>query len=124
MTAPLPASVPHTPDVQHRRPRSLNLSRSIRIITRNSAAMLGTALAVTLLAIALRADWRNSTEQLLLGWLLERQETGVLTETSNLRRGTHVRVVLGKDMVQHQAALDAAKEKIQLAALRPGSEIR
>lgn len=48
----------------------------------------------------------------------------VLTETSNLRRGTHVRVVLGKDMVQHQAALDAAKEKIQLAALRPGSEIR
>lgn len=48
----------------------------------------------------------------------------VLTETSNLRRGTHVRVVLGKDMVQHQAALDAAKEKIQLAALQPGSEIR
>lgn len=43
----------------------------------------------------------------------------VLTETSNLRRGIHVRVVLGKDMVQHQAALDAAKEKIQLAALQP-----
>ena len=43
----------------------------------------------------------------------------VLTETSNLRRGIHVRVVLGKDMAQHQAALDAAKEKIQLAALQP-----
>lgn len=43
----------------------------------------------------------------------------VLTETSNMRRGTHVRVVLGKDMVQHQASLDAAKEKIQLAALQP-----
>lgn len=43
----------------------------------------------------------------------------VLTETTNLRRGTHVRVVLGKDMVQHQAGLDAAKEKIQLAALQP-----
>ncbi len=43
----------------------------------------------------------------------------VLTETRNLRRGTHVRVVLGKDMVQHQAALDTAREKIQLAALQP-----
>ncbi len=45
----------------------------------------------------------------------------VLTETSNMRRGIHVRVVLGKDMVQHQASLDAAKEKIQLAALLPQS---
>lgn len=43
----------------------------------------------------------------------------VLTETRNLRRGTHVRVVLGKDMVQHQAALDTAREKIRLAALQP-----
>jgi hypothetical protein len=42
----------------------------------------------------------------------------VLTETSNLRRGTHLRVVLGRDMVQHQANLDAAPPKIQLAALQ------
>lgn len=41
----------------------------------------------------------------------------VITETSNLRRGIHVRVVLGKDMVQHQAGLDAAQAKIRLAAL-------
>jgi Flp pilus assembly protein TadD len=41
----------------------------------------------------------------------------VLTETSNMRRGIHVRVVLGKDMVQHQASLDAAPAKIRLAAL-------
>lgn len=43
----------------------------------------------------------------------------VLTETTNLRRGIHVRVVLGKDMVPHQAALDAAPRKIRLAALQP-----
>jgi Flp pilus assembly protein TadD len=43
----------------------------------------------------------------------------VLTETSNMRRGIHVRVVLGKDMVQQQAAWEAAPEKIQLAALQP-----
>lgn len=41
----------------------------------------------------------------------------VLTETSNMRRGIHVRVVLGKDMVRHQASLDSATTKTQLAAL-------
>lgn len=43
----------------------------------------------------------------------------VLTETSGLRRGIHVRIVLGKDMAQHQASLDAAQAKVHLAALQP-----
>lgn len=42
----------------------------------------------------------------------------VLTETSNLRRGTHIRVVLGKDMVEQQASWDAKASKLQLAALQ------
>lgn len=41
----------------------------------------------------------------------------VLTETSSLRRGIHVRVVLGKDMAQHQASLDAAPPKTVVASL-------
>lgn len=42
----------------------------------------------------------------------------VLTETSNLRRGIHVRVVLGRDMAEHQAGLDAAPQKTVVAALQ------
>lgn len=43
----------------------------------------------------------------------------VLTEASKLRRGIHVRVVLGQDMVARQASLDAAPPKTMLAALQP-----
>lgn len=43
-------------------------------ITHNSLALLGTLLAVALITLAARADLRQSAEQQLLGWLLERQE--------------------------------------------------
>lgn len=43
----------------------------------------------------------------------------MLTETTAMRRGIHVRVVLGRDMARHQASLDATPEKIHLAALQP-----
>lgn len=43
----------------------------------------------------------------------------VVTETSNLSRGIHVRVVLGKDMTEQLAAVDAAPpQKTVVAALR------
>lgn len=42
----------------------------------------------------------------------------VLTESTDLRRGTHVRVVLGRDLIEQQAGLDAAPRNIQLAALQ------
>jgi hypothetical protein len=74
--------------VDEQNPNALDLSQRIRDITRNSAAMLGMALALGLVALALRADWRHNTEQFLLGWLLERQETGVLADTQDLAIGT------------------------------------
>ncbi|MGE0098533.1 MAG: transglycosylase SLT domain-containing protein [Hydrogenophaga sp.] len=43
-------------------------------ITHNGLALLGTLLAVALITLSARADLRQSAEQQLLGWLLERQE--------------------------------------------------
>lgn len=43
-------------------------------ITRNSVALLGTLFAVSLIVLSARADLRQSAEQQLLGWLLQRQE--------------------------------------------------
>jgi Flp pilus assembly protein TadD len=40
-----------------------------------------------------------------------------LTESLDLRRGTHVRVVLGKDMAQHQASLENKSAPMLLALL-------
>jgi hypothetical protein len=43
-------------------------------ITHNSVALLGTVSAVALVVLAMNANLRNSAEDQLLGWLLERQE--------------------------------------------------
>jgi hypothetical protein len=40
-----------------------------------------------------------------------------LSESTDLRAGTHVRVVLGRDMVQKQAAIEALPATFQLAML-------
>jgi Transglycosylase SLT domain len=46
-------------------------------ITRNSVALLGTLLAVGLIVLSARGDLRQSAEQQLLGWLLQRQEASM-----------------------------------------------
>ncbi|MDO9434352.1 lytic transglycosylase domain-containing protein [Hydrogenophaga sp.] len=43
-------------------------------ITHNGLALLGTLLAVGVITLSARADLRASTEEQVLGWLLERQE--------------------------------------------------
>jgi hypothetical protein len=43
--------------------------------TQNSLALIGTALAIGLVILGARPDWRDSAEQRLLGWLMERQES-------------------------------------------------
>jgi hypothetical protein len=76
MTAPSQASPqPRAPEASNS-PSLNGLSHRIKNITRNSAAVLGMALAFGLVVLTLRADLRNNTEQFLLGWLLERQENG------------------------------------------------
>jgi Transglycosylase SLT domain len=46
-------------------------------ITHNSVALLGTAFAVGLIVLSARADLRQTAEQQLLGWLLQRQEAAM-----------------------------------------------
>ncbi len=48
-------------------------------------------------------------------------EDTVLAETSNLRPGVHVRVVLGRDMAQRQARLEAESGEVLLAATPSGT---
>lgn len=50
-------------------------------ITHNSVALMGTVLAVALIALGARADLRTTAEQELLGWLLQRQQTVSVTQT-------------------------------------------
>lgn len=50
-------------------------------ITHNSVALMGTVLAVALIALSARADLRTTAEQELLGWLLQRQQTVSVTQT-------------------------------------------
>jgi len=52
-------------------------------ITHNGTALLGIALTVAMIVLALRTDWRSSAEQHLLGWLLQRQETVTLTDADH-----------------------------------------
>ena len=47
-------------------------------ITHNGVALLGTLLAVGLIVLSARGDLRQSAEQQLLGWLLQRQEAPLL----------------------------------------------
>jgi len=50
-------------------------------ITHNSVALMGTVLAVALIALGARADLRTTAEQELLGWLLQRQQTVSVAQT-------------------------------------------
>lgn len=43
-------------------------------ITHNSAALLGALLVIGLVSLSLNAHWRTTTEEKLLGWLMNRQE--------------------------------------------------
>lgn len=53
-------------------------------ITHNGIALLGTTLTVALIVLGMRADWRTSAEQHLLGWLLQRQEAVSLTDANTV----------------------------------------
>lgn len=56
-------------------PHRSDWSDRIKDITHRTAALVGMGFAVALIALTLRSDWRNSAEQHLLGWLLQRQDT-------------------------------------------------
>lgn len=51
-------------------------------ITHNGIALLGITFTMAMIVLALRADWRSSAEQHLLGWLLQRQEAVSLTDAN------------------------------------------
>lgn len=55
-----------------------DLYRGFLHTTQNSLALIGTALAVSLVVLGARPDWRDTAEQRLLGWLMERQEAVVV----------------------------------------------
>lgn len=61
-----------------------DLYRGFVEITHSSLALIGTALAVALIVLGMRADLRDSAEQRLLGWLMQRQETLVSAEDALL----------------------------------------
>lgn len=71
-------------------------------ITHNGLALMGMLLAVAVLAFGLRADLRDSAEQRLLGWLLDRQvSAGVLpTDPTAVDRVT---AILPSDLPSDQA---------------------
>lgn len=48
--------------------------------THNGMALLGAALAIGAIALAARGDLRDSVEQKVLGWLLLRQDTGMVVD--------------------------------------------
>lgn len=58
-----------------------NLYRGFFNITHNSLALLGITLAAVVIVLSLRPDLRQSAEQHLLGWLLQRQEAVTLTDS-------------------------------------------
>ena len=59
-----------------------DVARGYLDITHNGLALLGTLMAVGLITLAARSDLRNTAEQQLLGWLLQRQETSQTEETA------------------------------------------
>lgn len=61
-----------------------DLYRGFVEITHSSLALIGTALAVALIVLGMRADLRDNVEQQLLGWLLQRQETVASLTTDTL----------------------------------------
>lgn len=80
MTARTQASPQSTSGAgDHDKPSSGFPFQSIKSFTCNSAAVIGTLIALALVLLSLRSDWRNSAEQHLLGWLLERQENVIAT---------------------------------------------
>jgi hypothetical protein len=79
MTAPAQASSPPIAAEASSTPGLIGLHRRLKAITRNSAAVLGLAMTFSVIVLTLRTDLRNSTEQFLLGWLLERQDNGSLS---------------------------------------------
>ncbi len=50
-----------------------DVSRGFFDVTQNGLALMGTALAIGLIVLGARSDLRNSAEQHLLTWLMERQ---------------------------------------------------
>lgn len=58
-----------------------SLYRGFFNITHNSLALLGITLAAVVIVLSLRPDLRQSAEQHLLGWLLQRQEAVTLTDS-------------------------------------------
>jgi hypothetical protein len=58
-----------------------DVARGFFDVTHNGLALMGTALAVGLIVLAARGDLRESAEQQLLSWLMERQTQAVAPET-------------------------------------------
>jgi hypothetical protein len=58
-----------------------DVARGFFDVTHNGLALMGTALAVGLIVLAARGDLRDSAEQQLLSWLMERQTQAVAPET-------------------------------------------
>jgi Transglycosylase SLT domain len=72
-------------------------------LTHNGMALLGASLAVALLALAARGDLRDSAEQRVLGWLLQRQEpVPLVAEPESIERVT---ALLPDQLPQQQAAV-------------------
>jgi hypothetical protein len=57
-----------------------DVARGFFDVTHNGLALMGTALAVGLIVLAARGDLRDSAEQQLLSWLMERQTQAAMPE--------------------------------------------
>lgn len=80
-----------------------HLSRSFFALTHNSFALLGLVLALTVITLHARPDWRLSLETQLMGWLQSRQDlTNDLSELYAVDSGTAINP---KELPTQQAAL-------------------
>lgn len=72
-------------------------------ITHNGLALMGMLLAVALLTLGLRADLRDSAEQRLLGWLLNRQAPSADALAADPTAADRVSAVLPSELPADQA---------------------
>jgi hypothetical protein len=83
MTATTPTTERKTAQAALLAVKAFPWSDRLKAITHNLAALFGMLFAIALIALAMRSDWRNSAEQHLLGWLLERHDPVASPDTSS-----------------------------------------
>ena len=84
----------------------VKLKRGCIALAHNGMAVLGALIAAVCIALAVNADLRATAEQHMLGWLLQRQESGPMTEEPAPEPGT---VERGTALMPDQLPVQQAK---------------